>query len=183
MISAALRAAPASGQCCTGFSFLPLWICFFLSTVITCTASPPLLLPTSLISVPPHLLHSTSSFVRVCVCPVWVGGCAEEPELQIAVAYMHAAWGCVHLQQALAAACCCSRSHEYFISGESRQKRVTMNLLEGVGGRGLLNWEIWFLSPAYTLRLTPHVSLLLLFSYLSSPWQMGRFHDVISFSN
>lgn len=53
--------------------FLPLWICLFLSTVITCTASPRILLPTPLISVPPTSSIAHPHF-SVCVCVSCVGG-------------------------------------------------------------------------------------------------------------
>lgn len=46
-----------------------------------------------------------------------------------------------------------------------------MNLVGRAGGGGVLNQEIWFLSLAHTLRLTPHESLLLfLFCPRSGRW-------------
>lgn len=63
------------------------------------------------------------------------------------------------------------------------QAEESDNDLGGELGGGGQNREIGFLSLPYTLTLTPHVSLLLLFSYLSLQWQMGHFHYVISFCN
>lgn len=55
--------------------------------------------------------------------------------LQIALAYMHAALSGVHLQQVLAAACCCSRFHEYFISGEMQAEEGDNEFGWGSWGR------------------------------------------------
>lgn len=130
---------------------------------------------------PYHILISPCVYVCVCmcVCPVWVEGWTRGAGAADSCC-IHACsvkWSSPAAGPFSCLWCAVAPMNITFLE-RCRQKRVTMNLVRGVG---VLNWEIWFLSLDYTLLLTPHVSLLLLFSYLSSQWQIGCVRDVISF--